>query len=416
MSVDITVRSMDQSELPEMKEMVALDKKGVAIPLTATLVVQALVSLVAFAAPIFAPTAARDIGISATSVGIYIGLIYITSMFSSLWSGDFIGRYGALRVSQVCLLICGVGLALAAVGSVPVLILSALILGLGYGAVTPASSHILSRNAPASLMSFVFSIKQTGVPLGGAVAGAIVPALVVFAGWKNTAVIVGAICGLGAILAQPIRRGIDSDRQPARRISFQGVTGPLRLVVTHRPLLRLAIISFFYGSMQLCLITYLVIYLTKNIGMTLIAAGLTSLCGPDRRYRWEDCLGHHCRSFVKTAAGAGLDWNYDVAGGCRDSQLFVGLAAPGNLDQYYCVRRQRHRLERGLPGGGGAPGARRTGQCRHRWMSVLYFPGGGGGAACFCRGGHAHRQLFAGISAFRRLHVCLRIGGRFQRA
>jgi MFS family permease len=266
---------MDQSELPEMKEMVALDKKGVAIPLTATLVVQALVSLVAFAAPIFAPTAARDIGISATSVGIYIGLIYITSMFSSLWSGDFIGRYGALRVSQVCLLICGVGLALAAVGSVPVLILSALILGLGYGAVTPASSHILSRNAPASLMSFVFSIKQTGVPLGGAVAGAIVPALVVFAGWKNTAVIVGAICGLGAILAQPIRRGIDSDRQPARRISFQGVTGPLRLVVTHRPLLRLAIISFFYGSMQLCLITYLVIYLTKNIGMTLIAAGLS---------------------------------------------------------------------------------------------------------------------------------------------
>lgn len=255
--------------------MVSMDKKGVVIPLTATLVTQALVSMVAFAAPIFAPTAAEDIGISATSVGFYIGLIYITSMFSSLWSGDFIGRYGALRVSQVCLFICGFGLALAAVGSVPVLILSALVLGLGYGAVTPASSHILSRNAPASLMSFVFSIKQTGVPLGGALAGAIVPALVLFVGWKYAVVIVGAICGLSAILGQPIRRGIDGDREPARRISFKGVTGPLRLVVTHRPLLRLAIISFFYGGMQLCLITYLVIYLTKNIGMALIAAGLT---------------------------------------------------------------------------------------------------------------------------------------------
>jgi len=269
------VQTWDQSELTEMKKMDAINKKGVAIPLAATLVVQAMVSMAAFAAPIFAPTAARDIGISATSVGVYIGLIYITSMLSSLWSGDFIGRYGALRVSQVCLLLCGGGLALAAAGLVPALILSALVLGMGYGAVTPASSHILSRNAPANLMSFVFSIKQTGVPLGGALAGAIVPALVLFAGWQNAAVIVGAVCGLSAILGQPIRLGIDRERQPTRRISFQGVTGPLKLVLTHRPLLRLAIISFFYGSMQLCLITYLVIYLTRNVGMALIAAGLT---------------------------------------------------------------------------------------------------------------------------------------------
>lgn len=258
-----------------MKARVSLNKKGVGIPLTATLAVQALVSMAAVTVPIFAPTAAGDIGISATSVGVYVGLIYITSMISSLWSGDFIGRCGAMRVSQLSMLLCGLGLSLAAAASIPVLILSALILGLGYGPVTPASSHILSRNAPASLMSFVFSIKQTGVPLGGALAGAIVPALVLFAGWKTAAVIVGGACGLGAILVQPIRRGIDNDHQPARRISFRGMTGPLKLVMTHRPLLRLAMISFFYSAMQLCLITYLVIYLTKNIGMALIGAGLT---------------------------------------------------------------------------------------------------------------------------------------------
>ncbi|MEW6671320.1 MAG: MFS transporter [Thermodesulfobacteriota bacterium] len=266
------------------------DKKSVVVPLTATLVVQALVSMAAVTVPIFAPTAAGDIGISATSVGIYVGLIYITSMISSLWSGDFIGRYGALRVSQVCLIFCGAGLAMAAAASVPVLVMSALVLGVGYGAVTPASSHILSRNTPVKLMSFVFSIKQTGVPLGGAAAGAIVPALVLFTGWKQAAVIVGAICGLGAVLAQPIRGGIDSDRQPVRRISFQGVTGPLRLVLNHRPLLRLAMISFFYGAMQLCLMTYLVIYLTKNIGMALISAGLTlsaaQIAGSAGRLMW----------------------------------------------------------------------------------------------------------------------------------
>jgi len=258
-----------------MKAMVALDKKGIAIPLTATLAIQGVVSMTVFTVPIFAPTAAEDIGISATGVGIYVGLIYIASMLSSLWSVDFIARFGALRVSQVCLVLCGIGLGLTAGASLPLLIVSALVIGMGYGPTTPASSHVLSRCTPPNLMSFIFSLKQTGVPLGGALAGAVVPVLVLSAGWRSTALIVGAFCGLAALLLEPIRPGIDNDRQPARRISFQGVTGPLRLVASHRPLLRLALISFFYGGMQLCLITYLVIYLTKNIGMALIAAGLT---------------------------------------------------------------------------------------------------------------------------------------------
>jgi MFS family permease len=66
----------------------------------------------------------------------------------------------------------------------------AFIMGLGYGPVTPASSHLLARNAPLGIMALVFSIKQTGVPLGGAMAGAIVPHLVIFCGWRRTALLV----------------------------------------------------------------------------------------------------------------------------------------------------------------------------------------------------------------------------------
>lgn len=288
MRVDITLRISDQSESDycgdralnwdflgnRVNEMSTMDYKAVAVPLITTLVIQAMVSMAAFAVPIFAPTAAGDIGVSATSVGIYIGLVYVVSMLSSLWSGNFIIRYGALRVSQVCLALCGIGVALCGAATVPLMILSALILGSGYGSVTPASSHILYRNAPANLMSFVFSLKQTGVPLGGALAGALVPVFVLAISWKVAAVIVGGMCGLTALLLAPFRSGIDSDRQPTRRISIQGVTGPLKLVLTHRPLLRLAAISFFYGSLQMCLITYLVIHLTKNVGTALITAGL----------------------------------------------------------------------------------------------------------------------------------------------
>jgi len=250
-----------------------MDKKGVVIPLIATLAVQATVSMVAVTVPVLAPSAAPDIGISATSVGIYVSILYIGSMISSLWSGDFILRYGALRVSQVCLVLTGIGLMLTGFASIPAMVASALIVGFGYGPVTPASSHILVRNTPAGMRSFIFSLKQTGVPLGGVLAGAIVPTLVLTAGWKNAAIIIGAVSMSLILLLHLIRSGIDSDRQPKRPISFQGVSRPLQMVLSHRPLRRLAIISFFYAGLQLCLFTYLVIYLTSDIGMAFVAAG-----------------------------------------------------------------------------------------------------------------------------------------------
>ena len=61
-----------------------------------------------------------------------------------------------------------------ATGAPALFVVGAILLGAGYGPVTPASSHILARSTPPQRLSLVFSLKQTGVPLGGALAGAVV--------------------------------------------------------------------------------------------------------------------------------------------------------------------------------------------------------------------------------------------------
>ena len=243
------------------------------LPLAVTLGVQAIISMVAVTIPVLAPSAAPDIGVSTTAAGLYVSLMYVGSMLSSLWSGDFIFRYGAVRVSQFCLVLAGLGLMLTAVGSIPMMALSALVIGFGYGPVTPASSHILVRRSPARMMSFIFSVKQTGVPLGGVLAGAIVPTLVITAGWKTTVVLIGIFTISLVFALAPIRTELDQERQAGRPISFGGVSRPLVMVLKHRRLRQLAVISFLYAGMQLCLFTYLVIFLTGNIGMALVAAG-----------------------------------------------------------------------------------------------------------------------------------------------
>src|ERR1700722_10900816 len=97
-----------------------------------------------------------------------------------------------MRLVQLCLVACRLGIVLVASARLPLVILAALILGLGYGPVTPASSHILVRQSPVGRRALIFSIKQTGVPLGGVLAGIIVPILVLSLGWRASALAVGA--------------------------------------------------------------------------------------------------------------------------------------------------------------------------------------------------------------------------------
>jgi len=248
--------------------------RSTALPLVATLAVQAMVSMASITVPVLAPAAARELAVSAGYIGIFVALVYLGSMLSSAASGDLIRRIGAIRVSQYCLVLCATGLAVLTLGSPPALIASALLIGAGYGPVTPASSHILAKTTPPHMLSLVFSLKQTGVPVGGALAGAVVPPLVLLGGWRSAAIAVGGLCMLAALLAQSIRGRHDADRDRNRPLSVRGAFRSLALVATAPSVRRLATCSFFFSGLQLCLVTYLVTYLTSRLGYTLVQAGL----------------------------------------------------------------------------------------------------------------------------------------------
>ncbi len=238
-----------------------------------TLAVQVQASLVVFTPPILAPVAQHDVGVSAAAVGLVMALIYVSSVPAALVSGKVIGRLGAIRVSQLCILFSSAGMALMAIPNPWVIAAGALIIGIGYGAVTPASSTVLADKAPLGMRSLIFSIKQTGVPIGGAIAGALVPLLIISIGWQYAAISI-ALIGVAVIAAaQPIQRGIDSS-QPHRQVaSGTGLLEPLRMVFSHARLRELAISSFAFSGMQMCLGSYLVVLLIERAALTVAVAG-----------------------------------------------------------------------------------------------------------------------------------------------
>jgi hypothetical protein len=101
------------------------------ISLIITLLIQALVSMAVLTPPVFAALAAREIGVSANAIGVYISLVYAAACVSSAMSGGPIRRKGAIRVSQLCLLTTAAGLALWGSASLGAVVLGALLLGLG---------------------------------------------------------------------------------------------------------------------------------------------------------------------------------------------------------------------------------------------------------------------------------------------
>lgn len=145
------------------------------MPVAATLAIQALMSMATVTLPVLAPAAASEIGAPVAWLGLFVALVYGSSMACGLASGALVRRLGALRLSQLCLLSGGAGVALIATGRLVWVVCGALLLGCGYGPVTPASSHLLTRTAPPEHLSMIFSIKQTGVPLGGVLAGSPLP-------------------------------------------------------------------------------------------------------------------------------------------------------------------------------------------------------------------------------------------------
>lgn len=254
--------------------MAFADLKAVGVPLATTLAIQAFVSMAAVAVPILAPAIAADLGVAPTELGVFVGLIFLAAMASSASSGDLILRFGAIRTSQVCLVLSALGLAAAAWAWLPLFALGAVLIGMAYGPLNPASSHILARTTPRSLMSLTFSLKQTGVPLGAALAGAVVPQVEKWAGWEAAVLAVAAACALVAALSQFLRQALDDDRQPRRHLSYRSMIEPLAMLARSRSLTHLAVASAIFMAIQLCLVTYLVSYLTGELGMSLVTAGL----------------------------------------------------------------------------------------------------------------------------------------------
>jgi predicted MFS family arabinose efflux permease len=238
-----------------------------------SLLVQATVSLFAAGIPVLAPVIAAERGWNATVIAFYPPFVYVTAFLISFQIPGLLFRIGGMGLSLVCVAIGAAGILLLLPPYAATAALASIAIGCGTGAMNPASAQVLGPRTTAQTAGLVMSIKQTGVPLGGVMAGALVPMLVLRSGWRAAALELAVIGVALVIVLLPSVRWLNGAAAPAKPAALRPLD-PVRHLLAIPGLPRLLLASVTFNGMQLCLRSFFTIYLVTNQRLSFVAAGM----------------------------------------------------------------------------------------------------------------------------------------------
>ncbi len=232
-----------------------------------------MASMALLVLPAVAPEVAREYAIDASLIGYFITLICVGQLVTLTWFGNVTRRFGGCRMYQA-----GVGCVAAGMVSMMApwpafLAVGAIFIGFGYGFLGPGFSHLLMRFSPPARRNFIFSLQQTGVPIGGIVAALIAPAIALAFGWR-WAMLLSAVLLAGVILLmQRGRARWDDDRDRATSVLSPQPLANVMTVWRHVPLRRMALAGGAFCWAQFCVSAYAVVVCVAVFDLNLLAAG-----------------------------------------------------------------------------------------------------------------------------------------------
>lgn len=220
-----------------------------------------------------APEITNHFDLPSSYVGYQISVTYAGAILMSLAAGLMVRRFGAIRVNQISAFLVCISLLIFTVPHFAALIVGSFGIGVAYGVTNPGASHVMMKIASPGNRNLIFSIKQTGQPLGGIVAGLMAPPVAIAFGWQWAFAMGAALAFVMVLVIQPLRRPLDEDRDP--KTVFRGaVFKDVRFMLADRRLRKLALAALSFSAVQLVLMAYAVTMLVEDISFSLVLAGI----------------------------------------------------------------------------------------------------------------------------------------------
>lgn len=247
-------------------------------PLLIVMLPLVALSAVQLGLPVLAPTFVPAAGLAPEAVGIIVGWMGFGSVWMFAANASITPVLGPWRALIWACVLAIAGTILILTAWSPGVFAGAVMVGFAYAVTAPAGSQILSAHAPKRLWGTLFSIRQAGVPLGGAIAGLVGTGIAMSYGWRAgfACLALLPVMGIVVLLMAPTdyRGGADG-----RAFRLRGLVRPSLIVTPFRtlgemPQLRGPMLaSLGFAAVQTGVFSFFTTYLTGVLGLGLAFAG-----------------------------------------------------------------------------------------------------------------------------------------------
>jgi MFS family permease len=140
-----------------------------------------------------------DLGVSAAAAGLVVSSFTFGRIFGAYAGGVVADRIGERRVLVAGGLLTGALVALASLPPLPGLIALLVAAGVASAASTPAGGRLVLLSFPPERRGLALGFRQTGIPIGGLIAAAVLPWVAHHSDWRWSLAVGGAFAAAGAI-------------------------------------------------------------------------------------------------------------------------------------------------------------------------------------------------------------------------
>jgi predicted MFS family arabinose efflux permease len=218
--------------------------------------------------PAIASLIRDDLGLTLAQAGSFLSAYYIGPILMSLPAGTLADQWGIARTLILGQVVIAVGLvAVSAAPSYGILIVLMIAAGFGYGMLNPTSTKAVMAWFPPSQRATVVGLKQVGLPFGGALGAALLPALALAVGWRLAVAVSAGLLALTALASLALYRD-PPDLPPPQPAAARAV----RAVLLTRDLWLVAVATLIFAGMQTVWMAFLVLYLRDVVGLPLLTA------------------------------------------------------------------------------------------------------------------------------------------------
>jgi sugar phosphate permease len=254
--------------------------------LGSALLVQVTISVVTQAFPALVPFAKGDLGLSTAEVGLFATILSFGTMLALLpagWAVDVLGERRVLVVGGICTGLVAIAASMAP--SFIILIPLLILVGVAAATPTPAGSTAIIGAFALRDRGFVMSIRQTGIPIGGALAALVLPPIALASSWRIALVAAAVVAVIGALIARVIVRGAPLTTNVRAREE-----GTSFWAVASREATYVGLAGMVLAAGQFVLVSYIALYLFEanaipvGIGSLFLVAA--NLGGAGGRMAW----------------------------------------------------------------------------------------------------------------------------------